>query len=465
MRTQTDKTELFERMPIPRAVMSLSIPMVLSSLVMLVYNLADTFFVAKMNDPLETAAVTLASPVLLAFNAVNNLFGVGASSRMSRSLGEKDHETVRASAAFGVWGAIIFAMLFSVIATVFRPGMLQLLGAKAENSAQTAAYLKWTVSVGAVPAILNVVMAYLVRAEGASVHASIGTMSGCLLNIILDPIFILPGGLNMGAAGAGLATCLANSVACGYFLVLIAVRRSRTYVSVSPKTALSVSRSAAKEIFGVGIPASIQNLLNVVGMTILNNAVAEYGSEAVSAVGIAQKITMVAMYVAMGFGQGVMPLAGYNYASGNRQRMKEGVLFAAKVSTGILLVLTVFYWIFAEDIVALFMDSGSIVRYGTVFVRGLSLAQPFLALDFLAVGVFQSCGFGLRSLVFAICRKIVLEIPAMLILNRIYPLFGLAYARFAAEVILSAAALMCLLRLFKAPLPEKTATEGGADVV
>lgn len=452
-------------MPIPRAVMSLSVPMVLSSLVMLAYNLADTFFVGRLNDPLETAAVTLAGPVLLAFNAVNNLFGVGASSRMSRSLGEKDHETVRASAAFGIWGALLFAALFSVIATVFCPQLLLLLGATAENGTQTAAYLKWTVSVGAIPAILNVVTAYLVRAEGSPLHASIGTMSGCLLNIVLDPIFILPGGLNMGAAGAGLATCISNTVACVYFLVLILVRRCRTFVSVSPKTALSISRFARKDVFGVGIPASIQNLLNVVGMTILNNAVAVYGSEAVSAVGIAQKITMVAMYIAMGFGQGVMPLAGYNYASGNRRRMKEGVLFASMISSAILMVLTVLYWVFAKDVVALFMDTENVICYGTVFVRGLSLAQPFLALDFLAVGVFQSCGFGMRSFVFAVCRKIILEIPFMLLFNRLYPLFGLAYARFATELILSAVAAFYLFRLFKIPPKEAVAAENVEDAV
>ena len=449
MRKQTDKTELFERMPIPRAVMTLSIPMVLSSLVMLAYNLADTFFVARLNDPLETAAVTLASPVLLAFNAVNNLFGVGASSKMSRALGEKDYDAVRASAAFGVWGAAIFAVLFSLLATVLRPSLLTLLGASAENRAQTASYLLWTVSLGALPAILNVVMAYLVRAEGSALHAGIGTMSGCLLNMVLDPIFILPWGLDMGAAGAGLATCVSNIVACIYFLTLLRVKRGQTFVSVSPKRALGVTRKTALEILSVGVPAAIQNLLNVAGMTVLNNLVAVYDSEAVSAVGIAHKITMVALYVAMGFGQGVMPLAGYNYASGNRKRMKEGVLFAAKISTSILLLLTAVYWVFAEQIVGLFMDNERVVEYGAAFVRGGSLAQPFLALDFLAVGVFQSCGFGLRSLIFAVCRKVVLEIPGMLLLNRLFPLYGLAYAQFAAELILSVAATICLFRLFR----------------
>ena len=175
-------------MPIPKAVMQLAIPTVISSLVMVIYNLADTYFVGMLNDPIQNAAVTLAAPVLLAFNAINNLFGVGSSSMMSRALGSKDMDTVYKSSAFGFYCALFSGLLFSVLYTVFSAPLLVVLGANAETAQATGGYLMWTVSFGAAPAILNVVMAYLVRAEGASLHASIGTMSGCLLNILLDPI-------------------------------------------------------------------------------------------------------------------------------------------------------------------------------------------------------------------------------------------------------------------------------------
>ena len=197
-----DKTILFEQTPVPKAVMQLAVPTILSSLVMVIYNLADTYFVGMMNNPVQNAAVTLAAPVLLAFNAVNNLFGVGSSSMMSRALGRRDYESVRRSSAFGFYCALFFGLLFSVLCTVGLNPLLILLGADANTMDATAGYLRWTVLLGAAPAILNVVMAYMVRSEGSSLHASIGTMSGCLLNIILDPIFILPGGFVMGAAGA-----------------------------------------------------------------------------------------------------------------------------------------------------------------------------------------------------------------------------------------------------------------------
>ena len=214
------KTELFETMPISKAVMSMSLPTVITSLVMVIYNLADTFFVGMLNDPIQNAGVTLAAPVLLAFNAVNNLFGVGSSSMMSRALGRKDFETAKKSSAFGFYCAVFSGLLFSLLVTAFFSSVLSLLGADETTAEATGEYLKWTVCFGAAPAILNVVMAYMIRSEGSSLHASIGTMSGCVLNIILDPVFIMPWGLGLGAAGAGLATFISNCVALLYLSLI-----------------------------------------------------------------------------------------------------------------------------------------------------------------------------------------------------------------------------------------------------
>lgn len=441
------KTEIFENAPIPKAVITLAVPTIISSLVTVIYNLADTYFVGILNDAPQNAAVTLAAPLLLAFNAINNLFGVGTSSMMSRSLGTKDYDTVSRSSAFGFYCAAICGILFSLIYTVFQVPVLRILGADSVTAATTAEYLKWTVSFGAAPAILNVVLAYLVRSEGASMHAGIGTMSGCLLNIVLDPVFILPQGLNMGAAGAGLATFISNCVACLYFFVLLFIKRKSTYVCINPAM-FRPNRSVALGIFGVGIPASIQNLLNVTGMTILNNFTSSYGADPVAAMGIAQKVNMVPMYVAMGLSQGIMPLISYNYGSGNTSRMKKTITFSARISVSFLTLMSVIFYIFAESVISMFMKNPEVVSYGTKFMRGLCLALPFLCMDFLAVGVFQACGMGSKSLVFALLRKIVLEIPALFILNRLFPLYGLAYAQTAAEIILAAAAVLVLKRRF-----------------
>ncbi len=441
------KTMLFEQMPIPRAVAKLAVPTILSSLVTVLYNLADTYFVGMLNNSVQNAAVTLAAPLILAFNAVNNLFGVGSSSMMSRALGSRDYETVHRSSAFGFYCSIFCGLLFSLLYVVFQPFVLTILGADATTAEATAGYLRWTVACGAAPTILNVVMAYLVRAEGAALHASIGTMSGCILNIILDPIFILPWGLNMGAEGAGLATFLSNCVACGYFFVLLYVKRENTHVCIKPSM-FCLKRKIVLGVCGVGIPASIQNLLNVTGMTVLNNFTSSYGSDAVAAMGITQKINMVPMQIAMGLSQGIMPLISYNYASGNTPRMKKTLTFAAKISLTALVIVAAGYYVGAGALVRMFMQDPTIVAYGTRFLRGFCLGLPFLCMDFLAVGVFQAVGLGKNAFIFAILRKVVLEIPALIILNALFPLYGLAYAQFAAEIVLATAAVVVLIRMF-----------------
>lgn len=363
-------------------------------------------------------------------------------------MGRKDLDTVSKSSAFGFYCALVCGVIFSLLCSSFKTPLLHLLGADTSTMQATAEYMLWTVSFGAVPAILNVVLAYLVRSEGSALHASIGTMSGCLLNIILDPIFILPWGLNMGAAGAGLATFLSNCVACLYFFVLLFIRRKSTWVCINPKR-FTFSKGIVLGVFGVGIPASIQNLLNVTGMTVLNNFTSAYGADTVAAMGITQKINMVPMYIAMGLSQGIMPLISYNYSSGNVKRMKSTVTLSAKVMLCFITAMSAFYFIGAGGLTKAFMNNENIIGYGTSFLRGMCLGLPFLCLDFLAVGVFQACGMGKQALAFAILRKIVLEIPALFILNAIFPLYGLAYAQLTAEVILAAAAIVMLTHLFR----------------
>jgi len=442
------KTWLFETAPIASAVTKLAVPTILSSLVMVLYNLADTYFVGMLNDAIQNSAVTLAAPVLLAFNAVNNLFGVGSSSLMSRSLGCKDYDMVSKSSAFGFYCALFSGVIFSIFCAALNGPLLNILGADETTRDATQAYMLWTVYFGAAPSILNVVLAYLVRAEGSALHASIGTMSGCALNIVLDPIFIMPWGLGMGAAGAGLATFISNCVACLYFFVLIFVKRGRTFVCIDIRQ-LSFNRKIVRAVCGVGVPAAIQNLLNVTGMTILNNFTSAYKADAIAAMGISQKINMLPMYVAMGLSQGVMPLISYNYSSGNSKRMKDAVRFSGVASVTLITAVAAAYFIAPGFFVGLFMDNEAIVDYGSHFLRCMSIAGPFMCIDFLAVGVFQAVGFGKNALVFAILRKIVLEIPALWLLNRLFPLYGLAYAQAVAEIVLAVVAVVVLVRLFR----------------
>ena len=253
--------------------------------------------------------------------------------------------------------------------------------------------------------------------------------------------------LGSGYGGRGSGSC--------YFFVLLWKKRGRTFVCIHPRK-FSLEKRIVWGICNVGIPASIQNLLNVTGMTILNNFTSSFGADAVAAMGITQKINMVPMNVAMGLSQGIMPLISYNYSSRNHKRMKGTLVFAVKASLGFIAIVAVGYFVGAAQLTQLFMDNETIVAYGTKFLRGFCLGLPFLCMDFIAVGVFQAVGMGREALLFAIMRKIVLEIPALYILNFLFPLYGLAYAQLTAEVVLAVAAVLVLARLFKRISKENT---------
>lgn len=443
---QSSRTELFETMPLNKAIVTLALPTIMSSLVMVIYNLSDTYFVGLMNDPVESSAVTLIATVMLAFNAVNNLFGVGASSMISRAMGRHDMDAVHKSSAFGFYGALFSAILFAVGCTVFCHPLLSLLGATDVTYNAAYNYMFWTVMLGAIPAILNVVMAYLVRSEGSSLHASIGTMSGCLLNIVLDPFFILPFGLNMKAAGAGLATFISNCAACGYFFFYLLKKKDTTVLSISPKD-MTFRADIAGGVCAVGIPASIQNLLNVVGMTILNNFAAAYGASALAAMGISKRIHSIPFQITLGASQGIMPLVSYNYSSGNRQRMRDTIKRTLLISSAFIVMISAMFFLFSGPMITMFMKEPEVVSYGSKFLKGMALALPFISMDFTVVGVFQAVGRGRYSLLFAVCRKIVLEIPFMLLLNHFFPLYGLAYAEFCAEALLCIMSFRFLMKI------------------
>lgn len=218
----------------------------------------------------------------------------------------------------------------------------------------------------------------------------------------------------MGAAGAGLATFLSNCSACVYFFILLAVKKDKTNICLSPKY-LSLRKEIVLGVLGVGVPASIQNILNVTGIAVMNNFVAAYGASAVAAIGISQKIFMVPIQIAMGGTQGVIPLIGYSYAGKNTRRFQEAISSVAKIMVPCMLVITIFYWILASPLMSLFIKSREVVAYGKLFLRGFSLSMPFMLLDFLAVSVFQSIGMGKKSLLFAVLRKIIFEIPAIVL--------------------------------------------------
>lgn len=442
------REELFEKSPVWNAIFTLTIPMIISSLVAMIYNLSDTFFVGALNDSVQNAAITLTAPAMTLFYGITNLFGIGASSLMSRSMGQKDMDTVKRASATGLYLALLGAVCLSAVTIIFNGPTLRILGTDADTFQATGDYLFWTVCLGAVPGIMSIMFSYLLRAEGRSLQASVGQMSGCILNIILDPFFILPFGLNLGAAGAGLATFIANCVACVYFLVLICKERDKTYVCINPFY-ITLKKHVLMEIFIVGIPGVFQNILNVLSMTILNNIIAEYGSDVVAAVGIANKINQLPIQIVFGFTQGVMPLVGYNYAAGNMSRMKETIKKTYMITLSSLTCILILFNVAGQPIIRIFMDNDEIVKTGAWFLSGFGISLPFMCVDFMVVGISMAFGMGKPAFIFSFLRKLFLEIPFILLLNMFAGVTGIAYAQCATEVIMAVVAFFVQWSILK----------------
>lgn len=440
------KQDLFERMPVTKAIFTLTVPMIISSIVSIIYNLSDTFFVGKLNNPVENAAVTLVAPAAVLFFAITNLFGTGSSSLMSRKLGSKEFDSVKKASATGIYLGLFCSIALSLITLIFSKPILKLLGTNEETVKVTGDYLFWVVGAGAVPGIMNILFSTIIRAEGRSFQASIGAISGCLLNIILDPFFILPFGLNLGAAGAGLATFISNSFALLYYLVLLIFLRGKTYVSINPKN-ISFKPEILKEIFIVGFPGVIQNNLNVVSMMLFNNLAAAFGTYAVAAIGIVNKLNQLPIQIIFGFSAGVMPLIGYNFASGNKERLLETIKKTFQITISSLLCVLLLYVTASKPLIRFFMDNDEIISIGSKFLVGFGLSLPFMCVDFVVVGISQSFGLGRYALIFSVLRKVVFEIPFILIFSKVFGLYGLAYTTCCGEVILSVIAFFVLRKL------------------
>ena len=433
--------------------MALAIPTIISSLVMVIYNLADTYFVGMLNDPVQNAAVTLAAPVLLAFNAVNNLFGVGSSSMMSRALGKRDYDTVYRSSAFGFYGSLFCGVLFSLIYSLFSGPLLTMLGAGMDTIHAT----------GGIPEM----DCHLWRCTGhfecryGLSRAFRRCFSACQYRhderlpaeYSPRPDFYFAVGTEYGCGGRGARHLSIELCGMPILFVLLFIKRRNTYVCVRPSM-FRMNKAIIVGVCGVGIPAAIQNLLNVTGMTVLNNFTSSYGSDAVAAMGIAQKINMVPLYIALGLSQGIMPLISYNYASGNIDRMKRALTFSIKIALFFMAAVSVGYYWGAGFLTSLFMKTRALSPTEQASFMGCVCHCPFSVWTSWRLVFFRPVAWERKRLFFALLRKIVLEIPALCLLNRLFPLYGLAYAQFAAELILSFAAiwvLLCMFRRLKEP--------------
>ena len=434
---------LFEDEPIAAAIFKLAMPAVAGQIILVIYNMADTFFVGLTGSDAMITSVTVCMPAFMILSAIANLFGVGGASAISRAMGAGDRERAKHAAAFAFWGCMAVTAAYSLTVLLSADMVVGLLGgSNLTVHSHARAYLICTVAFGGLSTAFSGLMAHLLRAEGRSMQASIGIAIGGAANIALDPLFMFvllsPGSEPLGAA---LATMLSNVISAMYFAFVMLKNRSNTTLSFLPKH--SFIKDIAAEVLCVGLPACLMTLCENISYAVLGNLMAAYGPAAQAGIGVAKKVNMLSHCIARGMAQGVLPLIGYNFASGDHKRMKKAALMAAGIAVGLASVCMGISLIFNRELIGLFIQHGSIsVEMGARFLRILCIGGPFSALAYTVISFFQATGHGARSLALALMRKGMLDIPLMFVMRPIIPIYGIVWATPMADIACCIAAII-----------------------
>lgn len=440
------KERLFTSAPVSRAVISLALPTVLAQLITVVYNMADTFFIGQLGDPDQVAAATLAMPVFIFLTGLANLFGIGGASMISRCLGAGDRARARNTAAFCIWGAAAVSLVYGVAVVVLRGTLMPLLGADGDTMGFCAAYVFWTVGIGAAPTVLSAALAHLIRAEGYAGQASFGVAFGGILNMVLDPVFIFL--LDMEITGAAIATMLSNAAATAFFLGFLFHIRKSTTITPLPRY-LTLRGGIPREVLTVGLPSFVMTLMSTLSNLTLNRMISGYSNQAVAGMGIAKKIDMLAFAIAQGMTQGTLPLIGYNYSAGNRKRMLSALRVLLLDCLVVAVGGTVLMLVGAAPITRCFISDAATVAYGRTFLRIVALACPTTALNFLAITIFQATGKKAQPLLLSLLRKGGLDIPLMFLFNHLLGISGIAWATPLADLLALAVSLTLTIPYLK----------------
>lgn len=434
-KTSVDRETIFRTLPIPTALRKMVVPAVTSQLIVLIYNMADTFFVGQTNNPYMVAGTSLILPVFNITLCLAGLAGIGGGSLIARLLGQSEDQEARRVSAFSLYLGLFIAALFALGIGLFMEPVLSLLGA-GENTYQYAKqYALCVIVIGGIPTVLSNVLSNLIRSIGRSKEASVGIILGGLLNIALDPLFmyvLLPDGYQV--VGAGTATCISNCVALLYFVVILVRMGPHSVVTFSPRVGMP-RKGNILAVFGVGIPSAITTLLFDLDYVIIDKLMVSYHDLALAAVGIVLKVERFPLNVGIGICQGMLPLVAYNYSAGNAQRMNDTIRLSRKLGLVIAAVSIVLYEVFAVQFSHLFISDPKTVELASQFLRVRVLATPLMFLSFFTVYLFQAFGKGRISLFLGVTRWLVFNIPMLFLLNAIFGMFGIVWSQVTADTL------------------------------
>ena len=441
-KTHNDNRKIFESWPVPKALFELALPMIFGQLIILIYSLADTFYIGRTNNPLMVAGVSLLLPVFNISISFANLFGIGGGTLISRLMGAGRDDEAKKISSFCFYMTIIAAGLFSLLMFIFMEPALKLFGASSDTLIFAEQYTYCVIVIGAIPTILAMTLSNFLRSTGYAKQAGFGVSMGGIINIFLDPLFmfvLMPKGYEV--LGAGIATMLSNVIICAYFLVMIYKLRNVSVLSLSIKN-IAPPRKNIYSIFSVGVPAAIATFLFDLTYIIIDRLAAGHGDIPLAAVGIVLKAERLPLSIGIGLCQGMMPLAAYNYSSGNFDRMREVVSFSRKVGIIFGFASVAMYEIFSPFIMRIFIADAQTVALGTDFLRARTLATPFMFMCFHLVNFFQAVGHGDKALYLGAARWVVFNIPLLFIMNYIFGVYGIVWTQVVADILMTIVSLV-----------------------
>ena len=438
--TEKSSKNIFEGASIPKTCLQLSLPLVFSLVITLIYNLADTFFVAQTNDTNIIAGVSLGAPVFTLLMAVGNIFGQGGSSLISRFMGQDDRVGMRHVSAFCFYTAIFSGLALTAVMLLFQTPLVYAIGANEETFAYASAYYR-VLAIGAPAVLLSFIPSNLLRAEGLSKESMIGTVSGAIMNIVLDPVFIFFFGL--GASGAAIATVI-GYVFSDVFFIVITVKKSNC-LSMRLKE-MSVSAGNALQIFSIGIPAAITNLMQSISIILVNQFLLPYGNEKIAAMGIVLKVNMIALLLVTGFAFGGQPMFGYYYGAQDRKRLSELFRFSSSFILGLSVLLGAAVFLLAPVLLRTFTSNSGILEDSVRMLRLQVVSIPFVALTMLLTTIFQALGKSMGAFILSISRQGVIFLVVLFLCKTIAGYPGILSAQAISDTITMAVAVVLFFR-------------------
>ena len=445
MHTDSEDKRIYllrEEAPV-RAVVKLGVPLIAGMFIMVLYNLVDTYFIGLMKDDYRLAAVNLAYPVMMVMIAISNMIGTGASSLIARSLGAGDTEKANHTVTTGFFLTVVNSAIVCAVGLFFLRPIVTLLGAKVNTFDYTAQYVQ-VLFIGSIFTMGNYTFGQLLRSEGSVRYSVLGMVLGTIANIALDPLFIFTFG--MGIRGAAIATILGNAM--GMVTSLLFYVRGKTLLS--PKLAyIKPTAEILKEIFWVGVPATLETLLSSAAYIVNNNLAVAYGELTVAAMGVAQKILSVGNYVYQGFAAGTQPIMGYNYGAKNYPRMMKVLKAGLLVVTGTELFIMAVFGIFAPQLIDIFTDTPEVVEIGSRVLRTVMLILPFVGSVSMSRMSFQAMGKPQYAFVITLVRQLFLYVPLLLLFDHCFGFTGMLFAQPVTEFIMAVVSVSMLARFIK----------------